>query len=153
MFPQSEASGMMSSGVCIEQIHINVLRIVILIRICLKKLYTVVVKLFVLHLIPENVLGRLQKFCDKWLELKSNGKESEKHRWGQKRDKRGQKCFYMRVTLLTLRCSGSQWKNLISHNVYCLGNKKLIMEESRFGMKRIYPLSCPTHTQSLRSHR
>ena len=56
MFPQSEASGMMSSGVCIEQIHINVLRMVILIRICLKKLYTVVVKLFVLHLIPENAL-------------------------------------------------------------------------------------------------
>lgn len=60
---------------------------VILIRICLKKLYTVVVKLFKLYLIPENALGRLQKFYDKWLELKSNGKESEKHRWGQKRDK------------------------------------------------------------------
>lgn len=34
---------------------------VILIRICLKKLYTVVVKLFKLYLIPENALGRLQK--------------------------------------------------------------------------------------------
>lgn len=92
MFPQSEASGMMSSRVCIEQIHINVLRKIILIRICLKKLYTVVVTLhcsevFVLHLIPENALGILQKFYDKWLKLKSNGKESEKHRWGQKRDK------------------------------------------------------------------
>lgn len=45
------------------------------------------VKLFKLYLITENALGRLQKFYDKWLELKSNGKESEKHRWGQKRDK------------------------------------------------------------------
>lgn len=64
--------------------HINVLRMVILIRICLKKLYTVVVKLFKLYLITENALGRLQKF-DKWLELKSNGKESEKHRCGDKK--------------------------------------------------------------------
>lgn len=92
MFPQSEASGMMSSRVCIEQIHINVLRMIILIRICLKKLYIVVVALhcsevFVLHLIPENALDILQKFYDKWLKLKNNGKGSEKHRWGQKKDK------------------------------------------------------------------
>ena len=35
----------------------------ILIRICLTKFHTAVVELFVLSLVPETVLGKLQKFC------------------------------------------------------------------------------------------
>lgn len=43
------------------------------------------VKLFVLCLGPESILGRLEKFCDRsivWVK-KVMAKESEKHRWGQ----------------------------------------------------------------------
>ena len=43
---------------------------------------------------------------------------------GKKRDEWEQKCFYMRVTLLTLSVLAASERTFISHSVYCLWNKK-----------------------------
>lgn len=102
MFPQSEASGMRPSRMCLCK---YVYRAVMLARICLRELDTTGVK--------------VRQVSDKKRGLKKRWQREWKTRAGTKRDEWGQKCH-----TFNSQPSGSQRRNLcISHDVHCLWKK------------------------------